>query len=49
MRFRNIQSVGQALPCLCFKHCGVAVLYLADALGVDAGLLGHSPLTHTEG
>ena len=49
MRFGNIQGVGQPLPCLGFEHGGVSTLNFADALGMDAGLLSHGSLTHTEG
>ena len=49
MGFRDIQGIGQPPPGLCFEHRRVAALNLADALGMDAGLLGHGPLTHAEG
>lgn len=49
MGFRNIQGVGQPLPRLGFEHARVSTLDLADALGMNAGLLGHGPLAHAEG
>ena len=49
IRFRDIQGIGQPLTSLCFEHRGVAALYFPNALGMDAGLCGHRPLTHPEG
>ena len=49
MGFGNIQGIGQPFARLYFEHCGVAPLYFANALGMDAGLGGHRPLAHSEG
>lgn len=48
MSLGNIEGIGQPTLCLLLEHGSMAALKLADALGVDAGLLGHGLLTHPE-
>jgi len=45
----DIQGIGQPAFGLGLEHRRVAALNLADALGVDAGLVSHCLLTHAEG
>lgn len=47
--FGDVQGVGQSASGLLLEYRGVATLDLADALGMNAGLLGHGLLTHAEG
>ena len=48
MSLRNIESIGQPALRLLLEHRSMAALNLADALGMDAGLVGDGLLTHPE-
>ena len=48
MSLRNIEGIGQPTLRLLLEHRSVAAFNLADALGMDAGLLGDGLLTHPE-